>query len=255
MYVERYGDGPIRILGLHGWSGDHRTFAPLRPHLPADASLFAPDLPGYGRSPAPKQWRLNAVTAEIVDLVRNLARPRLAILGNCSGGLLGLCAVKELQRRGLAHFVDSIVLIDPLAFWPWYFSIFTSRSIGAYAYACSFQNPVGRWLVNKALAGRRREDTDLTEGLEQIPSHLALNSLRLLREIPNVDVFRDIRVPITILYGKKTFTSVRRSAERYRQVWPQAIVKEIPGSGHIPLREAPAAVARALEENLRCLRS
>ncbi len=255
MYVERYGDGPARILGLHGWSGDHRTFVPLRTHLPDDASLFAPDLPGYGRSPAPTQWRLNDVVAEIADLIRELARPRLLILGNCSGGLFGLCALKRLQQSGPAHCVDSIVLIDPLAYWPWYFRVFASPLIGPYAYACSFQNPVGRWLVNKALAGRRREDTDLTEGLDMIPSSLALNSLRLLREIPGPDEFRNIRVPIVILHGEKTFASVRRSAARYQQVWPQAIVKEIPGAGHLPLREAPAVVVRELADRLPCLKS
>ncbi|MGB9612078.1 MAG: alpha/beta fold hydrolase, partial [Bryobacteraceae bacterium] len=96
MHVERYGSGSICVLGLHGWSGSHQTFAPLEPWLPPDVSLYAPDLPGYGRSPAPRAWRLELVAAEIASLIRQLAQPSLTLLGNCSGGLLGLSAVLRL---------------------------------------------------------------------------------------------------------------------------------------------------------------
>jgi len=252
MHVERYGSGANLILGLHGWSGSHDSFAPLRPFLPPDVSLYAPDLPGYGRSPAPRQWRLDLVADEIAGLIRQLAQPCLTLLGNCSGGLLGLCAVLRLQQEGLERLVHSILLIDPFAYWPWYFRVFASPAIGRYAYACSFRNPIGRWLVNRSLAGRRLEDTDLTDGLDSISADLAVQSLGMLRQIPGPEAFGGIQLPITILYGEKTFQSVRRSAAVYRRVWPQAQVVEIAGAGHVPLREAPAAVVRALLERLPC---
>lgn len=44
---------PHTILALHYWAGAGREFDALRPLLPADAQLLAPDLPGFGQQPAP----------------------------------------------------------------------------------------------------------------------------------------------------------------------------------------------------------
>jgi len=56
MYIHRYGDGPRYYLGIHGWAADHTTFALLAEHMPKDCSIFAVDLPGYGKSHALPQW-------------------------------------------------------------------------------------------------------------------------------------------------------------------------------------------------------
>jgi len=252
MYVERYGQGPQRVLGLHGWSGDHRTFAPLLRCLPPEVSLFAPDLPGCGRSPAPKEWRLAAVADEIAELMEELAGPALTLLGNCSGGLLGLSAIKRLQQSGRPPDWERIVLIDPLAYWPWYFSVFASETIGRYAYACSFQNPIGRWLVNASLSRQRKRDTDLTEGFDSIPARVTLAYLRILREIPGPEAFSGIQAPITIVHGAKTFASVRKSAAVYQRLWPQAEIEELTGAGHLPLTETPEAVVQVLLRRQEC---
>jgi pimeloyl-ACP methyl ester carboxylesterase len=41
------------ILALHYWAGAGREFDALRPLLPANVQLLAPDLPGFGAQPAP----------------------------------------------------------------------------------------------------------------------------------------------------------------------------------------------------------
>ena len=41
------------IVALHYWAGAGREFDALRPLLPADVQLLAPDLPGFGQQPAP----------------------------------------------------------------------------------------------------------------------------------------------------------------------------------------------------------
>jgi pimeloyl-ACP methyl ester carboxylesterase len=246
MYVERNGAGPRRFLGLHGWSGDHRTFDPLIPHLPPDATLFAPDLPGCGRTPPLREWRLEVISAALTSLIRELANPTLTLIGNSSGAILALCAAVELIQTGAAATIGRLVLIDPLAYWPWYFRVFVSQRIGHYAYACSFGHPVGRWLVNAALAGKRTGQTHLTEGFTSVSGAVALSYLRMLRSVSGPEHYALIQAPIDILCGERTFASVRKSAARYQQIWPQARVYQVPGAGHLPLKEAPAAVAGRL---------
>jgi len=252
MYVERYGDGPYRFLGLHGWNGVHHTFEPLVAHLSAGVSFYAPDLPGCGRSAPPAQWRLEAVAAEISALIVELARPDLTLVGNCSGGLLGLCAALRLEESSGRCPIKRAVLIDPLAYWPWYFRIFLSPAIGKYAYLTSFENPFGRRLVNLILAGKRQPGTDLAAGFSSVSSQVTLAYLRMLKEIEGPERFSSLRFPIDIVYGERTFDSVRKSACIFRRIWPQARLTELPQAGHLPLLEAPEAVAQIIMEKQPC---
>src|ERR1700742_314005 len=156
MHVERHGRGDQIFFGLHGWGGDHSTFAPLIPHLPESATLYAADLPGYGRSPAPADWRLEAVADEVAAAIAATAAPQLTVIGNCSGAIITLAAAQRVMNR-----IERLVLIDPFAFMPWYFRIFAMGDFGRVAYCSTFANPLGRWLTNLSLARRRTDSSHL----------------------------------------------------------------------------------------------
>ncbi|HEV2666776.1 MAG TPA: alpha/beta fold hydrolase, partial [Blastocatellia bacterium] len=157
MHIECYGSGSRVYFGLHGWSGDHATFAPLAVYLPAGVALYSADLPGYGRSPAPRRWELAEITDEIASEVVAIDSP-VTIIGNCSGAVFALLAAERLPLR-----IERLILIDPFAYLPWYFKIFLHKRIGRYAYYSTFANPLGRWLTNLSLSKHRTAETDLTE--------------------------------------------------------------------------------------------
>jgi pimeloyl-ACP methyl ester carboxylesterase len=242
MYVKRYGAGERELyFGLHGWSGDHRTFAPLAAHVPAGASLYSADLPGCGRSPAPQRLTLESVTGEIVEALRAAAPPHapVTLIGNCSGAILGLLAAEQTRPR-----LRRLVLIDPFAYWPWYFRVFVAKSFGRHAYRTTFANPLGRWLTNQSLRSRRTAATDLTHSFGQIDHDVAQRYLALLAEVEGVERFASLRdVPIDIVYGERTFGAVKRSLAMWQSVWPQARARMLRGAGHLPLLEATAQLA------------
>ena len=62
-----HGTGKSVFVGLHGWNGSHRTFAPLVDRLPSSATFISLDLPGYGGSPHPPDWRLETIADQIID--------------------------------------------------------------------------------------------------------------------------------------------------------------------------------------------
>src|SRR5262249_58255550 len=95
MNVECYGSGSRVYFGLHGWSGDHATFAPLAAYLPAGAALYSADLPGYGRSPPPRRWELAAITDEIAGAIAGVDSP-VTVIGNFSGAVFALLAAERL---------------------------------------------------------------------------------------------------------------------------------------------------------------
>jgi len=144
MYFEKYGSGGRAYFGLHGWGGDHGTFRPLVERMPEGVAFYAADLPGYGRSLAPRDWTLAAVAEEIARAVSSIDAAKVTVVGNCSGAIFGLLAAKHLSGR-----IERLILIDPFAFMPWYFKIFVATGFGR---AARRRNPV----YNGERPGRRR---------------------------------------------------------------------------------------------------
>lgn len=232
MRVERYGTGPRAFFGLHGWSGDHHTFAPLVADLPEDVTFYSVDLPGCGASPSPKAWAVEAVADEIAEAIIAVGRP-VTLVGNCSGANLGFFVAERIPAS-----IERMVTIDAFAFWPWYFSVFLNPVFGRYAYFTTFENPVGRWLTNLSLSSKRTEVTSLTEGFERVNHRVTYRYLEMLHHAGNVERFREFRMPIDVTFGEKSFSGVRESATRFLKLWPQAQMTCLAGAGHLPIREA-----------------
>jgi pimeloyl-ACP methyl ester carboxylesterase len=248
MHVECYGSGSRVYFGLHGWGGDHATFAPLAAYLPAGAALYSADLPGYGRSPAPRRWELAAITDEIADAIGGVDSP-VTVIGNCSGAVFALLAAERRPRR-----IERLILIDPFAYLPWYFKIFLNKRIGRYAYYSTFANPVGRWLTNLSLSKHRAADTNLTESFVSVSHDVAYRYLALLGELDGVARFSRLRLPVDLIYGARTFGAVKESIALWRGVWPHARCHELEGAGHLPIQEATGQLSEIVFETFssRC---
>ena len=241
MFIKRHGRGPRAFLGIHGWSGTHRTFDPLLPHLPTDATLWTVDLPGCGQSPRLAQLDQAALNRAIAGAVASLEADAVTLIGNCSGAVQALCAMPEMAGR-----IERLVLIDPFAFTPWYFKLFVTPGLGFWAYYTTFANPLGRWLANRSLKRHRTEETDLTESFGRIDHDVTRRYLELLTGIDGIDQFAWIRHPIDLVHGERTFGAVRRSIGMWTRIWPQARVFELRGAGHLPILEATEPLSRII---------
>jgi pimeloyl-ACP methyl ester carboxylesterase len=241
VYIKQDGSGDRVFFGLHGWGGDHTTFAPLLEFLPDDATFYSLELPGCGRSPAPPDLSLATVSREIADAIEQTGAQPVTIVGNCSGAIFGLVAMDLIAER-----INRLVLIDPFAYAPWYFRLFASPTIGRYAYQSTFANPIGRWITNLSLKRRRSEDVNLTETFGHVDHQVAFRYLQLLLEIDSVETFAWIRSPIDIIHGGRSFRAIREGIALWRGVWPQVRVHELEGAGHLPLQETPAALSRII---------
>ncbi len=243
MFIERIGSGDRHYVGIHGWSGDHRTFLPLVNDMPSDITFWCLDLPGCGRSSAPARWTLDAIVDEVA---RAIPRP-MTVIGNCSGAIPSLLLAQRAPEK-----VARLVLIDAFAAWPWYFRVFTSPGIGRYAYRSTFANPVGRWITNLSLKNRRRSDTHLTQGFAATDHAVTYRYLTLLREAGEAERFKDLDMPIDIVYGERTFQAVRESAAIWKRMWPHANTWRLPGAGHLPILEATAWLQEILFQEIPC---
>ena len=98
VFVERSGDTPIQVMGLHGWA---RTRTDLLPAL-RDFSYASLDLPGFGHAPEPAAGVGAREYAEVCrDVVRELAADPCVLVGHSFGGRVAVClaaAHPELVR-------------------------------------------------------------------------------------------------------------------------------------------------------------
>jgi pimeloyl-ACP methyl ester carboxylesterase len=238
MFSRRYGSGPQVVVGLHGWSGDHRTFEPLNPWKPDSASILSFDLPGYGRSPEPNTWTLPAIAKDVANDIAALKAERITLVGNCSGAIIGLHVARLLKEQ-----VERLVLVDPFAYFPWYFKLFLLGRFGRYAYSTTFGTPVGRFLTNSALRHRRTADSHLTASFAKSNHAVVHRYLQMLHETGDFQQFRDITTPLVIAYGERTFVAVRQSVNMWKGLWPHAVSHQLRGAGHLPIEEAPEQLA------------
>ncbi len=233
------GNGPRAFVGLHGWNGSHSTFDALYERLPADATLVGLDLPGYAESAPPTSWQLEAIAAQIVATIdRDVGRGRVSLLGSCSGGIVALFVAPLLGER-----LDRFIFLEPFAFVPEYLRIFLKPAVGRLFYYSAFGNPIGRWITNTALAGHRQDDTDMMSSFAKGSLEVPLKYLRLFDAIPAPEDFAALPGQIELVYGERTFDAIRESVDTWSRIWPHAVRKEVGGSGHLILHEAPDEVA------------
>lgn len=244
MYVEQTGGGEKIYLGLHGWGGDRRVFAPLARFVPGDATFYSADLPGVGLSPAPGGWSVGDIVGEIVETVSACGRPRATIVGHCGGAVFGLLAAIEAE-----NLIERVVMIDPFAYLPRYFKIFLNRAIGRRAYHATFANPLGRWVTNQALRSRREGEADLTIAFASTDHEAARRYLAVFAEMEKIKIPENTKAKIDLVYGGKSFGAVRKSVASLKKSLPEARVLKLAAAAHLPLEEATEELSRIIFED------
>lgn len=242
IHHERFGSpGSDLILAIHGWGGGTSTFDPLKPMISRDVEVVSVDLPGYGKSPKPGEWTVRAAVIEpLVELIDTLEGD-LTLLGNCSGAVFGMCAALERPER-----FKRLVVIDPFAYFPWYFRIMVWPVVGRLFYATAFENPLGRFFTNLSLKHKRTNDSHLTASFATLSHSVVYQYLVLLHKVGGYQVFEPLRrIPeIDILVGERSFGAIHRSAQLWQSIWPHATIHVLSGAGHLPIEEATRDLAQ-----------
>ncbi len=92
LHAEVEGDGPAAVL-LHGFTGSTASWRHLTSRLVSRFSVIAVDLPGHGRSSAPRdpaRYGLHRFADDLARLLDSLRLERIALLGYSLGGRAAL---------------------------------------------------------------------------------------------------------------------------------------------------------------------
>ncbi|MFI2781414.1 alpha/beta fold hydrolase [Streptomyces sp. ALB3] len=254
---ERQGHGEPLVL-LHGIGHHRQAWDPVLRVLAAERDVIAVDLPGFGASaalPDGLAHDLRTMVPVLGAFFETLGVVRPHVAGNSLGGLLAL-------RLGHEKLVRSVTALSPAGFW--------TRSERRYAFgvlramrAAALALPMP---VIERLAGSSPGRTALTSTIYARPGRRSpgavVSETVALREATGfrqtleagltVAFTDDVPdVPVSIAWGDKDRLLPRRQGVRAKQVIPGARLVRLPGCGHVPMNDDPAAVARVILDTSR----
>jgi pimeloyl-ACP methyl ester carboxylesterase len=247
------GTGAPLVL-LHGLGASRRSWDPVLPALATRFDVIAVDLPGFGDSaPRPEQGEVPpAVLAQhVADLLDELGVSTPHVVGNSLGGWVAL----ELASR---RPVASLTLLSPAGLWPRNAPLYDRISLRA-----------SRWLARQAtgllcrLVASRLGRTLVLGQTHGHPMRLSAEYARAavteLGRCPGFDAAlagtakrhfvatapfgtMPITAPVTVAFGSRDLL-LRPGSRQLGQLPPRTRSAELPGCGHLPMADDPAAVA------------
>ncbi|MGH8914615.1 MAG: alpha/beta fold hydrolase [Acidimicrobiia bacterium] len=236
LFAEAIGDGPPRVLALHGWG---RRGADYR-HALAGMDALAVDLPGFGASPVPVEAQgADGYAQAIAPILDEFETPPV-VVGHSFGGRVAVClsAANPSRIKGL------VLTASPLV-----------RSTRGRRPSLGYR--VIRSL-NRAriVSDARMEQVRQRQGS---PDYRAAGGVMrdVLVKVVNESYepqLRALRLPVVLLWGaedREVPVAVAETAMRLiRGSGGAAELEVLPGVGHLVPTEAPDDLRRVVEEAL-----
>ncbi len=229
LFAEVYGERAPNVLALHGWGRRGHDFARVLEGL----SGIAPDLPGFGASPAPGKVIGAEAYADIVaGILDSFDRPPV-LVGHSFGGRVAVCLAAKHPER-----VGNLVLSGaPLI------RLHTGRRPASTYRAIRWLNRVG------LISDERLEREKRNRGSEDYRSASGVMRDILVRVVSESYESQLARLTghVHLLWGADDFDVPVAVAEAADALIADSTLEVLPGVGHFLPIQAPDALRDAIE--------
>ncbi|RNJ62353.1 MAG: alpha/beta hydrolase [Porphyrobacter sp. IPPAS B-1204] len=226
------GDGPPVIL-LHGWTLDHRMWAPQVDGLAGEFFLVVPDRRGAGRATAPADLAREA--EDVIAIADSLGFDRFALVGLSQGAAVALDAARRFGSRLTGVVVsgaplpalvarDEAIDLDHFSTLAASGDLERLRAEWSRHPLMATQTPDARALMLEILADYDGRDL------------LARSDLPAF---PHEDMAK-LAVPVLAMTGAHDTLWRRACAEALAKVAPRAMHAAVPDAGHLANADNPA---------------
>ena len=255
-------NGPVAIL-IHGWSSSSFTWAPILPALSRRYRCIAVDLPGFGRSPAPRQPPTIAGYAELISqIIEQFSDRPVPVLGHSMGGQIAVTLALHNPM-----LVQQLVLLNPalsgrlstrvnlllaphimaerLRFMEWLLYVLAKTPLDYTDYLLKPTNFAERARVSADDYKRIRADARRRgQGRVRAACFVAMREGDLRGQLGQ------IASPALVVWGAEDNIVPLRDAGAVAAEWPAADLRIIPNAGHWPQFEQTDTTLRHISHFL-----
>lgn len=244
---DRYGHGERKLLGLHGWFGDERTFKPLEHSLdPGEVECAWLAHRGYGASrDVQGRYDMAEMAADAIAVANSLGWSSFSVIGHSMGGKAAQLVAASAPERVEKLILVAPVSADPVPFEPSVRELFGSAAESADTRRAIIDgSTAGRlsrlWvnrLVAASMAGAREE--------------AFAAYFRSWADDDFADRINNMGVATLVLAGAQDPVITAQVCEYgFRQRYRDLVIKELQNSGHYPVDEIPLLVGAEVDAHL-----
>lgn len=223
-------DDAVPVVLVHGLGVSSAYFARLQPLLAARRRVYAPDLPGFGRTrPRPKH-ALGAVSlaASLADWMTALALPRVHLVGHSLGGPVAVEFARLYPER-----VARLVLVG--------------ATVGPHSPQAPRQ-AVG--LLRDFLLEPPSVFPVLVADYFRAGTRRIVATEAIVDGEDTLGALAQVRASVLIVRGDRDPIVSREDVERMQSAAPHACCREIPGAPHVIQWGYAPQLTRLIEEFL-----
>lgn len=261
LFAKAYGpsDADLTVLCMHGLTRNHKDFEPMIAKFDDARRYIAVDVRGRGRSDRavdPTSYTPQQYSEDVVALVEQLGISEFAMIGTSMGGLMAMILSKMMPERivgvvlndvgpvvestGLDRISAYAGTVQPVTGWT------DAAEATAKAQAISFPHyKASDWKAFAARTYREQDDGSLMPDYDPaITRSLGDSRPGLMTRIAMWRLFGAMKkIPLLIIRGETSDILSKKTARRMMRRHNDAQLVEVPGIGHAPMLDEPAALS------------
>ena len=233
VHAEISGRGATALVFVHGWLGSGRWWDAQRDALADTYTVVQVDLAGHGASGRGRtRWSIDGYADDVVAVVERVDAARVVLIGHSMSGAHVVVAASRIPRTAMVVLVDTLKDLDARPD-----PVETEAMLGLYRrdYATAVAQILPRFLF--APTTPPEVAARLQREFLAVPGELAAELVAPLYRDDYHTAARALRVPVRAINGDLHPTNVASN----RRWFADYDLRVMPGVGHYPMLEQPAA--------------
>lgn len=248
LFVQRAGNAEHTLLLIHGFLGSTFSWRYLLPMLSPHYTVYAVDLPGFGRSDKRKDYpyTLTAFARSVHDFIQSQTIRHLTIIAHSMGGQVAMRLATIAPQ-----LVERLILIAPSSYLPaakrWQKALFRLPYTYRIVPFLLTPNRAFRELTNVVYDERAVDLQSMYNGYvtplrdRHFPRSLFQFASNRESDLSR-EQLRQIEQPTLLLWGRHDRVVPLHVGQRLLRDLPNVRMEIIEQTGHVPMEEKPRSV-------------
>lgn len=242
-YIAENNNSDKNVLLLHGWGANIELFEDIISRLKPHCSVFALDMPGFGKSEEPKEaWCVDDYVRFVSRFCEKigLLNQKLTLIGHSFGGRV---IIKTVTSNNSTINAEKIILVDSAGIMP-------RKTFKGQINAKTYK--AGKAILSiKPVKALFPEALDNLRNKKGSADYKAASPLmrQTLVKVVNEDLeplLPQIKQSTLLFWGENDCDTPLADAKKMEQLIPDAGLVTVSGAGHFSFLENPQFFARVV---------